>query len=620
MPVGERQKSILFQVSTSLGDSVIHGEKTLYVRSHIDPSQNNEAWCKVTLETCSTWGTADTGSIVPYDESPEFELDLGDQKMAIASLFLDTFTIGATVIPNVPFGFALLSNLDTNILGLGFKDNEARGTKYPNLPQVIKDDKLTKINAYSVWLHKKGDSDSERAGQIVFGGYDRAKHTGRFAHLKMQPIKGIFTESFVAVKSVSFVTATRKRPRTLDAEANTALLTTSFDAAILDVGSDVTMLPPDFVQAVADAVGATMDDSHHYIIDCSLSDEVARMYMVFDFGSVKIKLLAEDIVLPRTVSGAPAGKCMWGVFPANDQPVLGNNFLRRAYVVFDLDHRIVSIANTAYTGKSEVYEIPEGGLQKVRANLLGLGDPDPDLERIAGDMEPSGENAGNSAGIYSDAFNTETDVDSSKAVDDTQRTLGEVVGSSSNAVGTEPASNGQTSPGSTNNFLGSLGTGTQMTPVSDASLFNSDEPTKLTASLVPGTEPSAEKAAGGYPLTTAFNPNSDSSTSTTTKISANDVNNNNDNDKHTTWQYGTASNGFPTFPLTSTNGGTGTGTDSALTTPSNSYQASLPAVNGASLGDNNQALGVNLASAFTPGAAGGAGGEKENPFTDPITA
>ncbi|MCJ1462886.1 hypothetical protein MMC07_001490 [Pseudocyphellaria aurata] len=616
LPVGERQKSILFQVSTSLSDIVIHSEKTLYVRPNIDPFQDKEPWCKVVLESCSRWGTADTGSIIPYDPSVEFELDLGDQKKVLASLWLDTVTIGVTVIPNAPIGVALLSNLDTNILGLGLKDNEAARTLYPNLPQVIKEDKLTKINAYSVWLHKKGDSDSERAGQIVFGGYDRAKHTGRFAHLNMLPIQGKFKESFVPVKSVSFGSTTRKRSLTLDVEAKKAPLTASFDAAILDVGTAVTMLPPDFAEAVANAVGATMDDSHHYIIDCALSDEVARMYMVFDFGLVKIKLLAEDIVLPRTVSGAPAGKCMWGVFPAIDQPVLGNNFLRRAYVVFDLDHRIVSVANTAYTGTSEVHEIPEGGLRKIRADLLGLGDLDPDLERIAGDMEPGDETAGNSDGMrgnaISDAFNTGTDAsDSSKAVDGTRRTLGEVVGTSSNAVGMEPTSNVQTSPGMTNNLLGTLETGTQLTPASDASLVNSDESSKLATSFVPETEPSAEKVAGGFPLNSAFKPNPDSPTSTPTIAK-----NLNNNEKPSTWQYSTTSYLFPPFPLTPTDGGTGTGSDSALTNPSNSYHVSLPAVNEASLSDNSQALGVNLASALAPGA-GGAG--VENLFTDPIT-
>lgn len=595
--------------SNSLGDTIIHSEKTLQASS----AQEGQKWCQVIILGCSVWGTADPGSLEPYDpnKSTLFELDLNYHLKATAELFVDVFTIGGKVIPKVPFGIPTSSNLESNILGLGFADNEAAPDKYLNLPQVIKENKLTKINAYSLWLNK-----GERDGQIVFGGYDQSKHSGHFAHLKVQTINGRYTEAFVPVKSASF------------GKAKKTLLTTSLAAATLDLGSPLTLLPRDFAMAVGKAVGAEIDDSDHFIIDCDLSPEVAQMYIVFDFGSVKITLLAEDVVLPQGVSGTPAGKCFWGISPTDDhQLIFGSNFLRRAYVVFDLDHKIVSIAQSAYTGDSKGYEIPAEGLQAL-GDLLGQGDPDPELERIAGSTETGDEVAENPDMIFGNdsggALNTGIGA-SGSSTEDTQTTPGGATNLPSNAVGTEPSnsegSNDQATSYSylpeTNTFLGTLGAGTQQDkPLvqmasNDASAFDSNESGKFTAqlpSLFSGTEVSAEKGLtnqqqpeGEYSPATAnalaLGTNRETSTTTANK-----------DENLNTWHDSAASNLFPTYPATPAGG------DGSESPTTKSNLAVFPAAAGTSANDYSQGPSVNLASSFTPGEGG------ENLFLDTNTA
>lgn len=542
--------------------------------------KNGQKWCDVVSPSCDdAWGRADPRSLEPYSESgTPFEIKLDTGRLATGVLWVDSFTIGGREIPKVPFGIPDLSNLDTNFLGLGFAESEAGPNKYPNLPQLMKKNELTKINAYSIWLDKK----SERNGLILFGGYDQAKHTGRLAHLNMQPMNGEFSDTFVPMKAVSF-----------------GQVKETLGATILDLGSQLTLIPGAFAEDVAKAVGATKDEESHYIIDCDLSDEVKKMTMVVDFGDVKITLLAEDLVLPQKVgeaTGISPGKCIWGVFPTNGPPILGNNFLRRAYVVFDLDHKIVSIAQTAYTHDSNGFEIPEDGLQAL-GDKIGTGAPDPELEMIAGDTE-SGHEAAETPDTMLGSPNNEA-IKTGMTEETPGMTEG-VTNSALTAAGTEPSLMGNTQ-------------GMQEPTRIEASTFNlggSEQMTAKLPSLFSGTEQTSENGitnqqqqAGEYFQTTANSPTLDPSQDTT---STNPLN---------TFRYNAASNLFPNPPSTETPGGSSNteppsiGTTTAIS-PNN--QAFLPATPGTSLLGNNQGPGAELAS--TPAGGGAGAGGDENLF------
>lgn len=592
---GETQRRITFLISTSLGDTVIHSAKSIYVNPDtVSPATDITTfnrWCQVVNPNCDLWGTIDSGD--PYDANDvnEFKTYISSDHLALVHLFVDPFMIGRKMIPAVPFGIALLSSLESNILGLGFTESEAAPHKYPNLPQVMKDNELTKINAYSIWLNAK----SARDGEIIFGGYNQAKHTGNFAHLQVLKVNGGFTESIVPVKSASF------------GKAGKTLSTASLNTAILDLGAQLSWLPREFAEALGKAVGATLDDDN-YIIDCELSDEVARIYMVVDFGSVKIKLTAEDLVLPNTVSGTPTGKCFWGVSWTNNRPILGNNFLRRAYIVFDHDHKIISIAQTAYTHKSKAYEIPEDGLQAL-GDLVGTGDPDPELEKIAGNAE-SGDWVAENPDTMLGNTNNEASTDASALSDPVGYTREGTINpvclaaatesmSVGNMQGTQEPTNFDESTAQTpyslplaSNALGTVGAGNQQdkslatTPNTEAS-FNSEEPGQFTAklpSLFAGTEqPAANGITDQGGETAANSPTQDAFIVTPSN-------------NEPTRRYNSASNLI-------SNPGSG---ESPI---GNSNQALFPA------GTNSQGLGMNLASALFPGRAGG-----ENMFLDTNTA
>jgi len=90
----------------------------------------------------------------------------------------------------------------------------------------------------------------------------------------------------------------------------------------------------------------------------------------FSFSGATISVPYNELVLDAGTSstgqqltfqnGAPA--CIFGIAPAEDStPVLGDTFLRSAYVVYDLANNEISLAQTDFTPASDnILEISNG--------------------------------------------------------------------------------------------------------------------------------------------------------------------------------------------------------------------------------------------------------------------
>lgn len=91
--------------------------------------------------------------------------------------------------------------------------------------------------------------------------------------------------------------------------------------------------------------------------------------------------VSEMLIPLQTTTGAPATNskgqqiCQFGIEPAGDRPILlGDTFLRSAYVVYDLDNRQLSLAQTDFNSTtSNVREIAAGanGVPGVSATATG---------------------------------------------------------------------------------------------------------------------------------------------------------------------------------------------------------------------------------------------------------
>jgi hypothetical protein len=205
--------------------------------------------------------------------------------------------------------------------------------------------------AYSLWLNDL----QATTGSILFGGVDTAKYTGDLISVKVYPdTQGGQTTSFtVAFTSLSATSS-----------SGTDQLTPSnyAEAAILDSGTTITLLPDDVAQSVFDELGATVSQQlGAVVVPCSLAQNTG--YLTYGFGGTggpSIKVAVSQLVLPLTLSNGRTPTytngqtaCQLGIQAADGLPVLfGDTFLRSAYVVYDLENNRIALAQTDFNSTS----------------------------------------------------------------------------------------------------------------------------------------------------------------------------------------------------------------------------------------------------------------------------
>jgi hypothetical protein len=119
-------------------------------------------------------------------------------------------------------------------------------------------------------------------------------------------------------------------------------------------------LPNDITEAIYNNVDAVYDSQNGIAyVACSLANNASTLD--FDFSGQTIQVPYNELVLdigsssgqPLTFSnGEPA--CIFGVAPAQGaEPVLGDTFLRSAYVVYDLANNEISLAQTNFNSTTD---------------------------------------------------------------------------------------------------------------------------------------------------------------------------------------------------------------------------------------------------------------------------
>jgi hypothetical protein len=212
-------------------------------------------------------------------------------------------------------------------------------------------DGLIKSSAYSLWLN---DLDAN-TGSVLFGGVDTGKYTPPLLSLPVEAESGIYAEFMITLTDLT--------------HGNTTLASNLALAVLLDTGSSLTYLPASLVQDIYTAVGAVYDSNiSAAYVPCALASDGTKS-LDFTFTSATISVEMNELVLdlvtstgqrPKFSNGAAA--CLFGISPAGTGTnVLGDTFLRSAYVVYDLDNNYISLAQTRFNSTAtKVLEIGTG--------------------------------------------------------------------------------------------------------------------------------------------------------------------------------------------------------------------------------------------------------------------
>lgn len=196
--------------------------------------------------------------------------------------------------------------------------------KYPNYPVALKNSGTIQSTAYSLYL----DRLDANTGSIVFGAVDISRYTGI---LKQIPITSPDSGFSVDFEVANF-------------QLN----------GILDSGTSLTYLPPAVVANIAKYLGATWDSNANAY---KAPDYVPYRGITYYFGGVPIVVPASELWLQYKKNDDSFYLTILPNTHSAGVTLLGDTFLRSAYVVYDIDSNQIAIAQADWSPSPSFYKV-----------------------------------------------------------------------------------------------------------------------------------------------------------------------------------------------------------------------------------------------------------------------
>lgn len=234
---------------------------------------------------------------------------------------------------DVQFGVANKYNQGdgtTGIIGIGFEGSEgSRDGPYPNLPAALKEQGLIFTVSYSIFL----DEIDANSGLVLFGAVDTSLFHGKLTVI--EPFKDGVPFSVNGYSS----------------------------NATLDSGTSLVYLPQDILEGVIDS-----SFKNEVVFDQSSSLYCRQKGQDLPEGNVTFTFNDVDIVMGKDELWLQNGDvwCLGFLASKNihldNWSMLGDYFLRSAYVVLDLEDDKMGIAPANYNGGPASYEMISNGV------------------------------------------------------------------------------------------------------------------------------------------------------------------------------------------------------------------------------------------------------------------
>lgn len=327
---------------------------------------------------CSQYGTFDESASSTFhlnsssSHNNDFSIEYGDGSFAEGSWGYDTVGIGGEItLDTCSVAVASVANSSNPILGIGLTSLEStndgvlsgeggQSYTYANVPALMYERGMIGTQAYSLYLNTL-DADT---GTIIFGGYDTCKYTG-----SLETVPLVETYSTVS-QPVELAIELTEFSILNSAGTSTYSKSVSY-AALLDSGTTLMYLTSTFANKLYSDMGATANDEvGYYTAPCSTSGSLK-----FTFNAASITVPYSELLLSLTDSnGDPLTEngediCAVGVFGIETtageevELILGDTFLRSAYVVYDLHNLQISLATPNYSPScTSIEAIPLAGL------------------------------------------------------------------------------------------------------------------------------------------------------------------------------------------------------------------------------------------------------------------
>ncbi|WXC58992.1 hypothetical protein SNK03_004883 [Fusarium graminearum] len=387
--IGTPPQNISFLLDTGSSDTWVNSNNTDLC--HSQAAQKKNGYCMTTFKP----EKSRTFKVVDRDG---FDIRYLDTRRIEGDYFNDTVTIDGKTVKQQQLGLAIKSVRPTGIMGLGFSANVATNKSYPAIVDNMVSQGLIDTAAYSLWLN---DLDSDQ-GTILFGGIDTKRFYGKLATLPLLPesTKSLNVTSF----SVSLQGLNVKTPKNSNGIKMDSLKKNT--VAILDSGSTVCLLPDPQVNEIYKAFDVlSVQDVPIPFADCGYGKDKGKgISFDFEFDGKTISIPMSEMIVNAFPDNQDLfkdprldiyfkdwdGVCMFGISPASTYgigtskfAILGDTFLRSAYVVYDLANEQVGIAE-AYRSNNESSVVELKANSKL-PDVSGVPEP----ESAAGHVSPA---------------------------------------------------------------------------------------------------------------------------------------------------------------------------------------------------------------------------------------
>ncbi|KAI2622373.1 acid protease [Hypoxylon sp. NC1633] len=336
----------------------------------------------------------------------DFDISYVDGSHSRGDYIADTFEIGGAKLSNMTMGLGLSTDIPYGLIGVGYALNEAivgstqsASSSYDNLPVLMQKEGLISTNAYSLWLN---DLDAS-TGSILFGGIDTEKYKGDLTRINIykDTQSEAFTSFLVALTSL----------QASSSSGTDQLSSKEFPVpVVLDSGTTFSYVPTDIAEQVWKEVGAIYSSQVGVaLLPCKM--ETSAGHFAFGFGGPGgpvINITMDELVLPLTSDGSSTpfksgpysgqDACQFGIQNFSSPTyLLGDTFMRSAYVVYDLVNNEIGIAPTDFNATgSHVVAFPSEGAQIPSATAA------PNQAQVTQTASSSTNTYGASGGFQSD--------------------------------------------------------------------------------------------------------------------------------------------------------------------------------------------------------------------------
>lgn len=333
---------------------------------------------------CEQFGTFSANELSTLNRSSEtFSLGYLDGTYSNGTWVADRVALGPEFnLSGARFAVATDTNSTVGVCGIGFAELESVQQKYANLPALLKERGYVATNCYSLYL----TSAEAQYGSVLFGAYDEAKFEAPLKELAMNEKQGRYAFFEVTLGSVAvelgeeplsaspstkiahviptgqpgnYSVASDIVAAVKDLGLHRRATRQSFDtnelSVIFDSGTTYSLLPANLTQQIAMAIDANSTFNPQmgmYSVDCAL--KLLSNTIVFTFEDKDIRIPLLNFVFQSGLNPATGKQlCSLGIVPA-ETFILGDNFLRSCYSLFNLDKKTISIAQVVYTDNERI--------------------------------------------------------------------------------------------------------------------------------------------------------------------------------------------------------------------------------------------------------------------------